>query len=422
LFLTIFLSVFFGLQILVFITFRRFVKSKYPDSGFLKIISNYSFIVLNLPMIYILFNRRQMHQVPDLINDFIFIPYYIFLGAVLFIGLYLLIGKLIKLPFSLSVWILNLFKKTRQMLNDLFSKPPVRKIDKSRRAFLTTTTALVSGYAFIGSTVGVLDSHDYEIVYKDIKIDDLPEEIKGTTITLISDTHSGPYMDEEMMGVYAKAINDLRSDIILIPGDLTNSNMLEVHPFVNAFKSLKADKGIYATLGNHDYFSNAEYVAKVVQNNSPIKLLRNDSDIIKINGKDLCIMGLEDTRQSRSNQDNVIMKYLDTTIENAKSKLKEKNLDYYEIPKLALIHKPYFFEEMSDKNIDLILSGHTHGGQVVLAKLGPVNISFAGAVSKFISGLYESGSSKMYVSRGIGSVALPIRYNCPPEITKITLV
>jgi len=422
LFLTIFLSVFFGLQILVFITFRRFVKSKYPDSGFLKIISNYSFIVLNLPMIYILFNRRQMHQVPDLINDFIFIPYYIFLGAVLFIGLYLLIGKLIKLPFSLSVWILNLFKKTRQMLNDLFSKPPVRKIDKSRRAFLTTTTALVSGYAFIGSTVGVLDSHDYEIVYKDIKIDDLPEEIKGTTITLISDTHSGPYMDEEMMGVYAKAINDLRSDIILIPGDLTNSSMLEVHPFVNAFKSLKADKGIYASLGNHDYFSNAEYVAKVVQNNSPIKLLRNDSDIININGKDLCIMGLEDTRQSRSNQDNVIMKYLDTTIENAKSKLKEKNLDYYEIPKLALIHKPYFFEEMSDKNIDLILSGHTHGGQVVLAKLGPVNISFAGAVSKFISGLYESGSSKMYVSRGIGSVALPIRYNCPPEITKITLV
>jgi len=422
LFLTIFLSVFFGLQILVFITFRRFVKSKYPDSGFLKIISNYSFIVLNLPMIYILFNRRQMHQVPDLINDLIFIPYYIFLGAVLFIGLYLLIGKLIKLPFSLSVWILNLFKKTRQMLNDLFSKPPVRKIDKSRRAFLTTTTALVSGYAFIGSTVGVLDSHDYEIVYKDIKIDDLPEEIKGTTITLISDTHSGPYMDEEMMRVYAKAINDLRSDIILIPGDLTNSNMLEVHPFVNAFKSLKADKGIYATLGNHDYFSNAEYVAKVVQNNSPIKLLRNDSDIININGKDLCIMGLEDTRQSRSNQDNVIMKYLDTTIENAKSKLKEKNLDYYEIPKLALIHKPYFFEEMSDKNIDLILSGHTHGGQVVLAKLGPVNISFAGAVSKFISGLYETGSSKMYVSRGIGSVALPIRYNCPPEITKITLV
>ena len=363
-----------------------------------------------------------MHQVPDIISDLIFVPYYIYLGAVLFIGLYLLIGKLIKLPFSVSGWILNQFKNTRQMLKEFFSKPPVRKIDKSRRAFLTGTTALVTGYAFIGSTLGVLDSNDYEIVNKEIKIDDLPEEIKGTTITLISDTHSGPYMDEETMREYAKVINDLRSDIIMIPGDLTNSNKLEVHPFVNAFKNLKADKGIYASLGNHDYFSDAEYVAGVVQRESPIKLLRNNSEIININGKDLCIMGLEDTRQSRSNQDNVLMRYLDATIEYTKTKLTEKNLDYNEIPKLALIHKPYFFEEMSDKNIDLILSGHTHGGQVVLAKLGPVNFSFAGAVSKFISGLYESGRSKMYVSRGIGSVALPIRYNCPPEITKITLV
>ncbi|MBK8549888.1 MAG: hypothetical protein IPL53_02055 [Ignavibacteria bacterium] len=77
---------------------------------------------------------------------------------------------------------------------------------------------------------------------------------------------------------------------------------------------------------------------------------------------------------------------------------------------------------MADKNLDLILSGHTHGGQVVLANFGGINISFAGAVSKYISGLYESGKSKMYISRGIGSVALPIRFNCPPEITKITLV
>lgn len=363
-----------------------------------------------------------MHQIPDLINNLIFIPYYIFLGAVLFIGLYLLIGKIIKLPFSISGWILNKFKKTRQLLNKFFSKPPIRKIDKSRRAFLRTTTALVSGYAFIGSTVGVLDSDNYEIVNKEIKIDDLPEEIKGTTITLISDTHAGPYMNEEMMRKYAEAINNLKSDLILIPGDLTNSNKLEIHPFVNAFKDLKAPKGTYATLGNHDYFSDSEYVANALQNETPIKLLRNNSDIININGKNLCIMGVEDTRQSGSKEDTVLMNYLDLTVEKTKAKMKGQNLDYDKIPKLALFHKPYFFDSMADKNLDLILSGHTHGGQVVLAKLGGINISFAGAVSKYISGLYESGKSKMYISRGIGSVALPIRFNCPPEITKITLV
>ena len=100
----------------------------------------------------------------------------------------------------------------------------------------------------------------------------------------------------------------------------------------------------------------------------------------------------------------------------------EKNLDYDNTPKLALIHKPYFFEDLKDMNPALVFSGHTHGGQVVLAKFGDVNISFAGAVSKYISGLYKNGKSGMYISRGIGSVALPIRFNCSPEITKITLV
>lgn len=421
-FLIIFFSIFFGLQFLVFITFRKFIKSKYPDSKILKIISTYPFILFNLPMVYIMLNRKDMDQISDLVYNLVFVPFYIFLGAVLFIGIYLLIGKIIKLPFSISIWILNKFEKTKLLLNKFFSKPPVRKIDNSRRAFIRTSAALVSGYAFIGSTVGVLDSDNYEIVHKEIRITNLPEEIKGTTITLVSDTHSGPYMNEEMMKKYTEVINNLNSDLILIPGDLTNSNKMEVHPFVNAFKNLKASKGVYASLGNHDYFSDAEYIANTVQKETPIKLLRNQSDFININGKDICILGVEDTRQSGAKSDSVLMSYLDFTVDNAMTKMKEKNLEYNEIPKLVLFHKPYFFEEMADKNFDLILSGHTHGGQVVLAKLGDVNISFAGAVSKFISGLYESGKSKMYISRGIGSVALPIRFNCPPEITKITLV
>jgi predicted MPP superfamily phosphohydrolase len=359
---------------------------------------------------------------PEWLYNILFMPFYIFQGAVLFIGIYLLIGKIIKSPFSISLWILNKFEKTKQLLNKFFSKPPVKKFDNSRRAFLSTSAALVSGYAFIGSTLGVLDSNNFEIVNKEIKLNNLPEEIKGTTITLVSDIHSGPYMTEEMMQEYAAAINNLNSDLIMIPGDLTNSKKAEVHPFVNAFKNLKASKGIYASLGNHDYFADSEYVANIVRTETPFKLLRNESDLININGKNLCIMGIEDTRQSGSVNDTTLMGYLDETIEKTKSKMLDKNLDYDEVTKLALFHKPYYFDGMTDKNLDLILSGHTHGGQVVLAKFGKMNISFAGAVSKYISGLYESGNSKMYISRGIGSVALPIRYNCPPEITKITLV
>jgi uncharacterized protein len=86
-----------------------------------------------------------------------------------------------------------------------------------------------------------------------------------------------------------------------------------------------------------------------------------------------------------------------------------------------LCHKPYYFREMLDKNIDLILSGHTHGGQVVLARVGKLNLSIAAAVSPYISGLYQEKNSKMYISDGIGTVGMPIRLNCPPEITILTL-
>jgi predicted MPP superfamily phosphohydrolase len=89
---------------------------------------------------------------------------------------------------------------------------------------------------------------------------------------------------------------------------------------------------------------------------------------------------------------------------------------------VLLCHKPYGFDNIAQRDVDLVLSGHTHGGQVVPVKIGSFNLSFAGLLSKYIEGHYKIGKANMYVSRGIGTVALPIRINCPPEITKITLV
>ena len=422
LFFVIIFGAIFGLQFLVYRTFRNFLISKFKNSRIVKSFSLYPFILFNLPYLYIIFNRFSSNNIPEWIYNFAFKPFYVFQGATIFIGLYLLIGKILKSPFSLTGWLLSKFNNTKTFLDKLRSKPEVKTINKSRRVFIKSSAALVSGYAFTGATLGVLSSENYEIVYKEIKIPDLPVELKGVTITLICDIHSGPYMKEDLMNEYVQVINDLKSDFILMPGDLTNSVKTEVIPFANAFKNLKASKGIYASLGNHDYFSDPNFIAKIISEETPIKLLRNDLEIININGKDLCILGVEDTRQSGSAIDNVVMGYLNMTVEKLKEKLALKNLNYESTPKVALFHKPYFFEQMKDKQLDLILSGHTHGGQVVLAKLGNINLSFAGAVSKYISGIYENEVSKMYISRGIGSVALPIRFNCPPEITKITLV
>jgi predicted MPP superfamily phosphohydrolase len=350
------------------------------------------------------------------------IPFYVFQAAVFFIGLYLFVGKIIKSPFSMLNFLLSKIDYTKEKLEKFKRKKKIVKFDSSRRKFITTSTVLVSGYAFVGAGAGVLKKDDYEINYIDIKIKNLPNDLKGTTISLASDFHSGPYMQEELLRDYCDIINDLKSDLILIPGDLVNSNKTEAVFFSNAFKDLKAEHGIYACLGNHDYFSDPDYISDVLRNDTPIKLLRNDFGILEINNKKLCLLGVEDTRVSGGTYDEVVLDYLDKTIVRTKVKFLNDNTSYENTPKILLYHKPYIFPDIKDEKIDLQLSGHTHGGQIVLAKIGNVNLSIAASVSHYVQGLYKEGDSQMYVSRGVGVVGLPIRLNCPPEITKITLV
>ncbi|MBL7127406.1 MAG: metallophosphoesterase [Ignavibacteria bacterium] len=422
LFFVIVFGILFGLQFLTYITFRRFLKRKNLTGKFWNAISIYPYILFLLPFIYILIARTKLTDLPEWFYDIYIIPFFVFQAAVFFIGLYLLVGKIIKSPFSIANFVLSKIKYTREKLEDFKKKKAVVKFDNSRRQFITASAVLVSGYAFIGAGTGVLKKDDYEITYREIKIKNLPPELKGFTITLVSDFHCGPFMEEDLMKDYCDVINNLNSDLILIPGDLTNSDKTEAVSFANAFKNLKAKHGVYASLGNHDYFSDPNYISDVLKNETPIKLLRNDSEVIQVNGNGLCIMGIEDTRVSGASYDEVVMGYFNETIGKTKEKLQNRKLNYENVTKILLYHKPYLFPDIKNEKIDLMLSGHTHGGQIVLAKFGNVNLSIAASVSRYISGLYREGDSQMYVSRGVGVVGLPIRLNCPPEITKITLI
>jgi predicted MPP superfamily phosphohydrolase len=411
-------AVILGLELLAMFTFRNFLKKRKLPLRWANWISITPYVFFSLPFIFIIITGINLTQLPDWVYNIYVVPFYAFTAANFFIGVYLLAGKIIKLPFIITAFVLNKFKKTKKWLSDLKEKRSVKKFDSGRRKFVTGAAMAVSTYAFVGSAIAVSGKDDYEITEQEIKINNLPESLKGTTITLICDLHSGPYMSEGMMKNYADIINDLSSDMIFIPGDLTNSNTYEAAPFAKAFRDLKAKHGVYATLGNHDYFSDPDFVAAVVDNESPIRLLRNESLALEINGEKLAILGVDDVRRSNADYDPIVISYIDTTINSAK-----KNIpDYDNTPKLMLYHKPYFLKQISEKNIDFVVSGHTHGGQVVLAKFGNTNLSLAATVSPYVSGLYKEGNSQMYVSRGIGFVAMPLRLNCPPEITKITLV
>lgn len=289
-----------------------------------------------------------------------------------------------------------------------------------RRRFLYTAGIVAAGYATSASTLSALDSgKDHLVERVVIRIPNLPAGLKGTTIALISDIHSSVFMSRQDMEQYVKVVNGLKSDITFVTGDFVNSKLHEVYPFAEAFSSLKAPLGVYGVTGNHDYYTGAiETVAKEVEQ-AGIKLIRNGNVAIEKNGEKLWLLGMDDANIYD------VRAYLESgkspegTIENMLRGVPDG------APRIFLCHKPYPFEEYSNLGVDLMLSGHTHGGQVVLAHLDNVNLSFAALASQYIAGLYRARSnrrSQLYVTRGVGTVGLPLRVNCPPEITHIVLV
>jgi|GEM_PF-957748 len=299
---------------------------------------------------------------------------------------------------------------------------PVRSglIIPSRRKFIYTAGMAAAGCVAGAGTLSAMETTDQHRLERVVlKVPNLPEGLKGTTIAMITDVHSSVFMTRQEMDRYVAALNSLKADMAVVVGDFVNSKLHEVYPFAESFSALKAPLGVYGVTGNHDYYTGAiETVAREVEQ-SGIRLLRNENLAIERNGAKLWLLGMDD--------DDIydVKPYLETgksargTIENLLGGIPDG------APKLFLCHKPYPFEEYSQLGIDLMLSGHTHGGQVVIAQLDNVNLSFASLASSYVSGLYKSRSnrrSQMYVSRGVGTVGIPLRVNCPPEITQVILV
>lgn len=421
-FIGLFLGVIISVNYLVYRTFRNFLLRSKLKTRTVNLVTRIPFTVFLLPYIILIFTRFDFTDLPLWVDRFVMIPFFAFQGAVIFTGLYLLACKIIKLPFLLFRSIINRVKSLKERYKKFRSHKSVIAFDKSRRNFLTASSAAVAGYAFIGAGIGAISKDDFRLEEQTIKLKNLPEEFKGLTAVLISDIHSGPFMEYGMMRHYVDVINDLSPDMVFIPGDVTNSNRNEAAPFAKAFRDLKAKHGIFGTMGNHDYFSSADYISDILRNETPINVLRNDFSRIKINGKSLIIAGTEDTRDSGNNSNHILSEYVRDTLKKSEDFLSAEGADPSGVPKLLLAHKPYMFDEISGMNFDMMFSGHTHGGQIVFLKFADVNVSIASTVNKYISGLYSLNGKYMYVSRGLGTVGLPLRLNCPPEITKFTLI
>jgi len=184
-------------------------------------------------------------------------------------------------------------------MTDLTDKTDIQRIEReapaslTRRAFLHTSILGVSGIALASCTRGIMQRNDIEITHRSFALPNLPPAFEGKTITFLSDIHAGPFMDVGEMQHITRIVNDLNSDIIVIPGDFVTSHVNEIEPFAEGMSGLKARYGVYACTGNHDYYAGVDMVSRGVESIG-LNLLRNENTAITIDGQSLYIIGVDD--------------------------------------------------------------------------------------------------------------------------------
>lgn len=270
----------------------------------------------------------------------------------------------------------------------------------TRRSFLKGGL-LLSGAVMLDGFV--LEPKDFEVQRLDIRIPGLPTAFSGFTICQLTDIHHSPVVGLNYINRVIDKANSLAPDLVVLTGDYVDDERRYAPPAIEAVTRLKSRHGTVAILGNHDYFIGEGYSREVISRNR-IPLLQNGHIMIRSGGDALCIAGTRDYLEDKP---------------DAKEALKGVPAD---VPRVLLSHHPDYSEYLpQDERVDLVLSGHTHGGQVRLpGSFAPVVPSDFG--QKYSGGLVANRHTQVYVSRGIGVSMIPVRFNCPPELTLIRLV
>jgi len=238
-------------------------------------------------------------------------------------------------------------------------------------------------------------------VYESEKV---PVSFDGLRIVQISDLHDALFgHNQQKLIAKVKATNP---DYIFITGDVIDSNRFNLEQSLQAVRGLVELADVYYVLGNHEVATNKVSEIYEALSSLGVHVMANESAVLERNGERLAIVGIEDPLMGRSTED-----MLDT----ATAYVPEDML------KLLLAHRPEVFSTYVNQEIDLVFSGHAHGGQVRIPGIGGLVAPGQGLFPKFTAGVYEEASTKMIVSRGLGNSSVPFRVFNRPEIIVMDL-
>ena len=232
----------------------------------------------------------------------------------------------------------------------------------------------------------------------EIRLKRLPAKLDGLKIIHLSDTHHSPFTTLEHIARTVKIANRLKPDMFLLTGDYVSHEREYIPPVAAVLGKLKAKYGVHACLGNHDHWTDADLVTHMFRGEG-INVLVNEGFRFEAAGASFWLAGVDDYMVGKTDVPAALRG------------------SYPDELKLLLAHNPIIFREAARAGVDLTLSGHTHGGQIKIRdeekRILPKR--------KLKAGLHSRSNAQIYITRGIGTVVVPMRYQCPPEISLLEL-
>lgn len=281
---------------------------------------------------------------------------------------------------------------------------------KTRRQFLRTAAVTgASGLAAIAGDGVFLAPNFPRIVRREIKLRRWPERLNGFTVVVLSDFHYDPYFSVHPLEAAIGIVNGLKPDLIVLGGDFVSMPILGssyrkaalmAEPCAALLAKLNAAEGLWAVLGNHDFSTDPRHVTHALEAQG-ITVLANRSVAISRNGASFWLGGVNDVLSETADVGQTV-----------------RGIPEDEATVL-LAHEPDYADLVRQYPVDLQISGHSHGGQVRLPLLPPLFLPEL--ARKYFLGLYQIGSLTLYTNAGLGTVGVPVRLNCPPEITLMTM-
>jgi predicted MPP superfamily phosphohydrolase len=283
----------------------------------------------------------------------------------------------------------------------------------SRRVFLERTANAAVAAPFVAGAYGLLYGRlNLQTTQQPVYLERLPKAFHGFRIVQLSDIHIGPFMDEDEIRKYVRIANSLKADLVSLTGDFITFDPSPQQAVVSALSGLRAPYGVFGCLGNHDAWADAEDSLTRLFGEAGVRILRQQRVSLTASGDHINLAGIDFANSRRMSAGYGHMN--SGTLEGLEKLLEPGAAN------ILLSHNPETFDRAAQLGVDLSLAGHTHGGQLALEFISP-ELAPSRIVTPYVAGWFQQPGGQLYVNRGIGTIAAPMRVGAPPEISVLEL-